>query len=108
MFNKTCDFIRKNKYTLLGGGVILTFSLFSFIWLIATGEHFDISENKSLLFGLFVFRCLIYIALFVLIEKRVKGKGNVFFGRLLACIIFIYEAFVVFNVPELLLKQFGG
>jgi len=108
MFNKTCDYIRKNKFSFLGGVSIFTFSLFSFVWLIATGEHLDISENKNFLFGLFIFRCCIYIALFMWIEKKLKGEGKVFFGRLLACIVFIYEAFVVFNMPTLLLKQFGG
>ena len=108
MFKKTWSGMRRHKYTLSGILIIFVFTIINFIWSMATGEHLKISENKDLLFMFFLFRCVIYVALFVLVEKRLKGNVKIFLSRLLAFTVLFYELIVVFNIPSLLLERFGA
>lgn len=108
MFKKLWSGIGRHKYTLSGILVIFVFTIFNFIWSMTTGEYLRISENKNLLFVFFLFRCVIYVALFVLVEKRLKGNVKKFLIRLLVFTVLFYELIVVFNIPTLLLERFGA
>lgn len=107
MFKKIWNGLGRHKYKLIGMSVISIFSLFNFFWLVTTGEYFDVRENKRFLFVLFVFRCAMYLTLFVLVEKNLKGNVKMFLGRLLAFTILFYELVVVFNIPTLLIERLG-
>jgi len=108
MFKKLWNGIGRHKYTLSSILVISIFTSFSFFWSLATGEYLKISENKNVSLVLFLFRCVIYITLFVLVEKRLKGNVKMFLSRLLAFTVLFYELVVVFNIPTLLLEQYGA
>ncbi len=108
MFKKIWKGIGRHKYTFLGITTIALFSLFNFVWFIKTGESIDIKENKDFLFGLLVFRCVIYLTLFVLLERLLKGKTKNFLVKLLAFTVLVYELVVVFNIPTLLIERLGA
>ena len=104
MFKKLWQGIGRHKYTFLGLSIIALFTLFNFVWFIKTGKSLDIKENKDFLFGLLVIRCVIYLTLFVLLERYLKGKTKNFLVRLLAFTVLFYELVVVFNIPTLLMN----
>jgi len=107
MFKKIWDGLGRHKYKLISMSIIIIFSLFNFIWVVTTGEYLDVRENKSFLLVLLIFRCLIYLILFVLVERNLKGSVKIFLGRLLAFTILFYELVVVFNIPMLLIERLG-
>lgn len=108
MFKRLRSYASRNKYTLMGSVIILLVTIYNFIWTMASGEFFVIGDNKTLFYGLFIFRVLAYIGFFILISKHLKGATKLFVERLLAVIIIIYEGVVVFNVPSLLLEVGRG
>lgn len=107
MFNKSFKGMRRHKYTIISISIVILFSLLNFFWLIYTGDYFVVRDYKALLFVFFLVRCAVYVAIFVFVERRLKGKSRKFFGTLLALLFFVYEFFIVFNIPNILYKWMG-
>lgn len=108
MLKKIWSVIGRNKFTLIGILIVSLFSLFNFVWLVITGDFLNVQENKDFLFALFIFRCVMYLTLFALVEKYLKGKVKSFLGKLLAFTVLFYEVVVVFNIPALIFERLGA